>query len=120
MNLLHLEDDAFDLELTQLMCAGHWSDCEITPVRNRADFVSSLTYRNFDGIISDSGVAGLTGVEALELARQLAPGVPFMFLCGSVSPERREELLAARPDAIAAKDNPAEIRATFERLFRRS
>jgi CheY-like chemotaxis protein len=118
VKLLLLEDDPFDIELTQIGCRDAWVDCEIEAVGNRRDYLAALERGGFDGIISDSGVADLGGDEALRFARERAPGVPFIFLCGAVSGERREELLAAGPDAMVSKDNRDQVIAALQRHFR--
>jgi CheY-like chemotaxis protein len=106
--LLYLEDDVHDVELLQLACKQNEPDCVVTAAMSRADFIASLQSGRFDGILSDSGVHDLFGAEAVQLARGLTPALPYVFLCGVMNETKRMELLAARPDGIFSKDEPAD------------
>jgi CheY-like chemotaxis protein len=104
LNLLYLEDDARDIELLRLRCSQNELDCELTAASDRAAFLAGLCSDRFDGIISDSGVHDLAGPDAVRLARSLAPGLPYVFLCGTMDPDKRAEILAAQPDGVFSKD----------------
>jgi CheY-like chemotaxis protein len=118
VNLLHLEDDANDLELFAVWCRDQWPECSMTPARDRDTYIAALRSGQFTGIVSDSGLHNLTGAEAVALARAYAPALPFVFLCGAMSPEKKAELTAAKPDALVSKDDPKAVREIFMRLFR--
>lgn len=104
LRVLYLEDDEHDVELLQLACQQNDPDCELTPATNREGFIRALQSGFFDGILSDSGVADLPGREAVKLARKLAPGLPYVFLCGVMDPSKQAELVRANPDGIFSKD----------------
>lgn len=106
LRLLYLEDDARDVELLQLACQHSDPDCELTPAASREAFLTALQSGLFDGILSDSGVHDLPGPQAVKLARKLAPGLPYVFLCGMMDPKKQWELVAANPDGIFSKDRP--------------
>lgn len=119
MNLLHLDDDNFDFELTKLRCATAWPNCRVRHVEDRETFMAAIAEEKFDVILSDSGVASLSGLEALELSRQLAPGVPFIFLCGVMTQEREKTVRASGADGLVYKDAPHELVALIERCLKR-
>ncbi len=104
LKLLYLEDDARDVELLQLTCQDSELECELTAATDRATFLAALRSAGYDGILSDSGVHDLPGAEAVKLARCVAPTLPYVFLCGTMNPAKRAELLAAKPDGIFSKD----------------
>ena len=104
LRVLHLEDDERDVELLQLTCQRHDPDCEITPATDREGFRRALQSGFFDGIVSDSSVHDLSGPEAVKLARKLAPGRPYVFLCGMMDPVKQLALVRANPDGIFSKD----------------
>jgi CheY-like chemotaxis protein len=106
LRLLYLEDDVHDVELLQLACEQADADCAINAAMSRASFLTGLQSGRFDGILSDSGVHDLLGADAVRLARSLAPGLPYVFLCGMMSDAKRADLLAAKPDGIFSKDRP--------------
>jgi CheY-like chemotaxis protein len=106
LKLVYLEDDSRDFELLQLACRENEPDCELSAAPSREAFMAALRSGRFDGILSDSGVHDLPGAEAVALARNLAPALPYVFLCGVMDPARRADLLAARPEGIFSKDRP--------------
>lgn len=106
LRVLHLEDDQRDIELLQLACEQSDPDCELTAASSRAAFQRGLQSGFFDGILSDSSVPDLSGVEAVRLARKLAPGLPYVFICGTMDPRNHWDLVAANPDGIFSKDKP--------------
>jgi CheY-like chemotaxis protein len=110
LKLLYLEDDARDIELLQLVCQQTDPDCELIGVMDREAFVTAVKIGGFDGILSDSGLPDLPGPDAVRLARQLAPGLPYVFLCGMMDPVKRADLVAANPDGIFSKDRPEDPR----------
>lgn len=116
LRLLHLEDDLADVALTRFYGAEDCGQCEITAVASREQFLQALEQGPFDGIISDSSVFNMTGAEALQLARARLPNVPFVFLCGMLSEQRRAELLSAQPHGLFAKDERVQIQGAFRML----
>jgi CheY-like chemotaxis protein len=109
MKVLYLEDDPGDIALFQQASAGEEPDCELTAVTDRASFVAGLQSGSYAGILSDSGVFDLAGPDAVKLARILAPALPYVFLCGTMSDGRRAELLASEPEGIFTKDRPGDF-----------
>ena len=109
MRVLYLEDDRHDVELLESQLGRDEPDCEITPVEDRATFVAALQGGSYSGILSDSGVHDLFGADAVKLARSLAPGLPYVFLCGTMSDAKRADLAAAHPDGIFSKDRPGDV-----------
>ena len=120
MNLLYLDDDSFDFELTKLRCTATWPDCKVRHVEDRETFMAALNEETFDVILSDSGVATLSGLEALRLAREHAPNVPFIFLCGVMTEEREQTVRASGADGLVYKDSAGELVALIERCVKRT
>ncbi|MDB6114528.1 MAG: multi-sensor hybrid histidine kinase [Lacunisphaera sp.] len=109
VKLLYLEDDPRDVELLQMLCEQEAPDCEITPVMDRKTFIAALQSGHHEGILSDSAVFDLAGPEAVKLARSLAPKLPYVFFCGTMTQARRGELLSANPDGMFSKDHPEHL-----------
>lgn len=109
MKLLYLEDDPLDVELLQLACAQLMPECSITAVTDRGSFLKALEDSSYGGILSDSGIFDLAGPDAVKLARMLAPTLPYVFYCGTMSEAKRADLLAAEPDGMFSKDEPADL-----------
>jgi PAS domain S-box-containing protein len=91
LRILHLEDS----ELEAQMIAGMLSDAGLAPsivrARTREEYVSALRGRPVDLILSDYTMPGFDGLSALDLAREAAPGVPFIFVSGTLGEERAVE-----------------------------
>jgi len=91
LRILHLEDDANDVELVQLALKKAGLTPEITAARARDDYLAALEAEKFDVILSDNRVAGFDGTLALQAAREKHPGTPFIFVSGFVSQEQARE-----------------------------
>ncbi len=62
-------------------------------VETRGDFISALEQEDLDLIISDYTMPDFNGVEALALARERRPEVPFLFVSGTIGEDSAIEAL---------------------------
>ena len=102
--LLLLEDCADDAELLRRNLLAAWPDCEVARVSNGADFGASLKAGGFDLILSDYVIPGFGGLEALALAREQCPDIPFLFISGAIGDEVAVESLKAGATDYVLKD----------------
>jgi signal transduction histidine kinase/CheY-like chemotaxis protein len=86
LRILHLEDNNDDVELVRLALKRQKIDCEILAVANGNDYLSAIGNSKFDVILSDSGLPGYDGREALAVARDRCPETPFIVLSGHAEP----------------------------------
>jgi signal transduction histidine kinase len=86
LRILHLEDNGDDVELVRLALKRQKIDCDIYAVASGNAYLSALGTRQFDLILSDSGLPGYDGREALAAARARCPDVPFIVLSGNAEP----------------------------------
>ena len=91
--VLHLEDSALDAELVSEYLAGDGLHCEIERVWARAEFTAALRDHRFDLIVADHQLPGFDGDAALDIARDVAPGTPFIFVSGTLGEEVAVEAL---------------------------
>src|ERR1017187_8177991 len=84
LHVLNLEDDAKDAELNEAMLSARWSDCHFVRVNSRADFLAALEQSDLDIILSDYTMPAFSGRDALALAREKRPEVPFIFVSGTI------------------------------------
>jgi signal transduction histidine kinase len=86
LRILHLEDNNDDVELVRLALKRQKIDCDILAVANGDDYLSAIDNSKFDVILSDSGLPGYDGREALAVARNRCPDTPFIVLSGNAEP----------------------------------
>jgi PAS domain S-box-containing protein len=93
LRILNLEDNQDDAVLNAEMVSARWPHCEFVRVSNRADFMAALEQKNFDLILSDFTIPGFDGREALSLAHQKCPEIPFLFVSGTIGEDTAIEAL---------------------------
>jgi two-component system cell cycle sensor histidine kinase/response regulator CckA len=84
LRILHLEDDSNDaaLVLSTLTKAG--ISCETRRVQDHDDFVEALKEGDIDLIFSDFSLPTFDGFSALEIAHDIQPDVPVIFVSGTL------------------------------------
>jgi two-component system cell cycle sensor histidine kinase/response regulator CckA len=118
MKILHLEDDLVDADLIHEVLAAEFSECSITVVQSRAPFLACLAADPApDLIISDFSLPAFDGLSALELVREHAPGIPFVFLSGSIGEERAIAAVRAGAYDYVFKDNMARLAGVVRRAL---
>lgn len=93
LRILNLEDCVEDAELNQAMLSARWPQSELTRVDKRDAFVAALQKGGFDVILSDYTMPGFGGSQALGIARELCPQVPFLFVSGTIGEDTAIEAL---------------------------
>jgi len=87
LRILHLEDSGADAKLIQAALKNGGLHSEINRVETQGAYVSALQAGNIDLILADYQLPSFGGAEALELARQHQPAVPFIFVTGALGEE---------------------------------
>jgi PAS domain S-box-containing protein len=88
MRILHLEDNLADAEAARRQILAAWPDAEIVLCGDASKLgLLLLRSADFDIILSETRIAGADGRASLELAKQLSPGTPFLFLAAASNPE---------------------------------
>jgi len=75
------------------MISARWPHCELMRVDTREDFISAIEQEDLDLIISDYTMPNFNGLEALAIAREHRPDVPFMFVSGTIGEDAAIEAL---------------------------
>jgi signal transduction histidine kinase/DNA-binding NarL/FixJ family response regulator len=119
LRILHLEDNADDADLVRLSLARAGLNCDILPVNSGAAFLAALERPDFDVILSDSGVPGYDGREALAAARTRCPGVPFIIVSGF--PHCNIDAAApTQPAGAVAKSELEQLPRTIRRALQKT
>ncbi|HET6205932.1 MAG TPA: response regulator, partial [Terracidiphilus sp.] len=68
-------------------------ECAFTRVDTRANFLARLEERHFDLILADYTLPAFDGISALKLAQERRPGLPFIFVSGTIEEDTAIEAL---------------------------
>jgi signal transduction histidine kinase len=116
LQILHLEDDALDADLVR----REIERLDVKPVwlnvSSADDFHEAMANAHFDAILSDSQVPGIDGMEALQVAREQRPGVPFIFISGNADPRWAEHCIEAGATDYVSKDQLWRLPSALQRL----
>ncbi len=107
LRLLHLEDNADDVELVRSTLSREGVDCDILAVSSGPAYLAALQHAQFDIVLSDSGVPGYDGAAALSAARERFPGIPFIVV--SMSPDPARKPMPPASDRVTAHISKAEL-----------
>jgi len=124
LRILILRDcaDAGDLALRELRRGG--IECTFRRAETREQFLKEIKEFQPTLILSDFNLPSFHGMAALAIAQEQCPGVPFIFVCGTIGEERAIESLKKGATDYVLKDKlsrlvPAVHRALEEARERR-
>lgn len=93
LQFLLLEDKLQDTEAIQGRLTDGGINSDLLRVDTRADFVKALENQVFDLVLAAYAMPGFDGLTALEIASNLCPDVPFIFVSASLGEELAIETL---------------------------
>jgi PAS domain S-box-containing protein len=93
LQILQLEDDPLDAQLTLRLLTEAGLEVEVERVHTFVEFQSSLQRKAPSVILADYTVPGVDVLRALQWARQTQPDVPFIFLSGTLGEDVAIETL---------------------------
>jgi len=107
--ILILEDEAWDAELAQRLLTSAGLSLTAVVVDTRVAFVEQLAAFRPDVILSDYHLPGFSGQEALKIAQEHYPQIPFIFWSGVLGDEAAVELIKQGATDYVLKDRPARL-----------
>jgi DNA-binding NtrC family response regulator len=107
--ILILEDEPWDAELAQRLLASAGLSLTAVVVDTRVAFVEQLAAFRPDVILSDYHLPGFSGEEALKIAQEHYPHIPFIFWSGVLGDEAAVELIKQGATDYVLKDRPARL-----------
>ena len=116
LRILYLEDDPHDVLLLQRALAKTELQSEIHPVTDAVEFSTAVDEANFDLLLSDTGLPGLSGLRALDIAKQKCPSVPFVFLSGNPDENKIKASLESGAADYILKGNNLQLLQTIRRV----
>jgi PAS domain S-box-containing protein len=112
-----LEDDSSDAELIyELLEAGHII-CEVTRVQTRAEFMAALKDTGIDLVLADYKLPSFDGLSALHLAVSERPGLPFIFVSGTLGEEVAVEALKIGATDYVLKERLSRLVPSVQRAL---
>jgi diguanylate cyclase (GGDEF)-like protein len=124
LRLLIVEDVAAEAELAVRHLASGGIACVPRTVADERQFRAALRQFRPHVILSDFTLPAFDGLAALDIAREEAPDIPFIFLSGTIGEERAIEALQRGAVDYVLKTNPARlvpaVREADERARRRA
>lgn len=118
IRVLLLEDSDLDAELMELELRSKGVVYEIQRTDTKAGFEEALGEFRPSVILSDYKLPQFDGAQALEMARRLAPRVPFIIISGAVGEEVAVELLKAGATDFVLKDRLLRLVPAIHRALR--
>jgi diguanylate cyclase (GGDEF)-like protein len=118
LRVLLVEDVAAEAELAVRQLTSGGIACVPRTVADERQFRNALKLFRPHLILSDFTLPGFDGLTALEIAREAAPDVPFIFLSGTLGEERAIEALRRGAVDYVLKTNPARLVPAVRRALR--
>jgi len=115
LRVLQVEDVETDAELIIHHLKRYGLALESRRVWTEADFVEAVTSFVPDVILSDYSMPAFDGLRALAMARELAPGTPFIFVSGSIRPQDAADALKNGAFDYLLKDDLTRLGPAVER-----
>ena len=93
LRILHLEDDENDADLVRDSLEAGAISCVTHRVHTREEFERALDAGEVDLILSDYSMPSFDGLSALKIANAKCPGLPLIFVSGTLGEEKAIESL---------------------------
>jgi PAS domain S-box-containing protein len=103
LRILNLEADASAHEMIKRHACAAGPSYRIEQARGRAEFETALKRGDVDLVLADPNIPGFDGAAAMESARAVLPGVPFVLVSGPIGEERTAALMSLGAAGFVAK-----------------
>lgn len=120
LKILLLEDNESDAILLARALKKDGLDYDLRVVEYRDVYVSLLNSYDPDVILSDHSLPGFTAIEALKIARQYKPDLPFILVTGAVSEEFAVACMKAGVDDYILKSSLVRLSSAITNVFSRT
>jgi diguanylate cyclase (GGDEF)-like protein len=117
VRVLLVEDIETDAELTLLNLRRAGLHCIAKRVETEAELRAALAEFDPDIVLSDFSLPEFTGFSALEVVREIAPDVPFIFVSGTIGEERAVNALLCGAVDYLLKSNLTRLPAAVRRAL---
>jgi signal transduction histidine kinase len=118
LRILLVEDSAFDLEIIRDILRGLGRELRLAAVATRAGFEAELKRELPQLILSDYSLPGFDGITVLQIAQELAPEIPFVFVTGTLGEEVAIEMLKLGATDYVLKNRLSRLVPAVSRALR--
>jgi DNA-binding NtrC family response regulator len=115
--ILILEDSPFDADLAKRLMHRAGLSFESVVVDTMDEFTQQLAAFRPDVIVSDFRLQGFTGDQALRVAQQERPDIPYIFWSGALGDETAVDLIKHGATDYILKDRPARLPSAIGRAL---
>ncbi len=115
ISIIHVEDLATDAELARRHLVRAGIQCDVRRVETEAELRGALQQASPDIVLSDFTLPQFDGMGALDLAREMRPDTPFIFVSGTLGEEKAVEALKRGATDYVLKTNLSRLAAAVER-----
>src|SRR5580704_19442959 len=115
--ILILKDEAWDAALAQRLLVNAGLNLVAVVVDHKASFIEQMAAFRPDIILSDYHLPGFSGQEALKIAQELYPDIPFIIWSGVLGDEAAVELIKQGATDYVLKDRPARLPSVILRAL---
>ena len=117
LRLLMLEDSPIDAELTMARLSSAGIEFDADRVEEREAFQAALERGGYDAILADFSLPNFDGLSALAMAREVRPGVPFIFVSGKLGEEIAVDSLKRGASDYVLKQRLERLAPALERAI---
>ncbi|MGH7952727.1 MAG: PAS domain S-box protein [Limisphaerales bacterium] len=118
MRVLHLEDNENDHLIVVETLRADGLDCDFALAKSKEEFSNALRCAKFDLIISDYTLPSYDGLNALSMARELHPEIPFIFFSGTIGEDVAVDSLKHGAVDYVLKQRPHRLAPAISRALR--
>jgi signal transduction histidine kinase len=116
IHILVVEDTEVDFELLVLQLIEGGVHAECTRVETAAQVREALASQEWDAIISDYSLPGFSGLEALQIHREVGGLIPFLFTSGTVGEQAAVECMRRGAQDFVLKGHKRLVPALLREL----
>jgi two-component system sensor histidine kinase UhpB len=117
LKILLVEDSEVDARLQSRALERSGLAFETRRVQTEADFLQQLSEYDPDIIVSDYSIPGFGGMRALEIARERAPDLPFVFVSGAMGEDTAVDMLKRGATDYVLKTNLTRLASALTRAI---
>ncbi len=120
VRLLFVEDSELDAELSVRALEQGGFDVSWARVQDEADLKQALRSSKPQAVLSDFSMPGFDGIQALRVVREMTPGVPFIFVSGTIGEERAIDAIRLGATDYVLKNNMRRLGTAVKRALSES